>query len=308
MIELKPRFYYLKHDLAFKHIFGYQNNVEFLADVIENFRNLKLGSLGNSKIVNSVRLNKQIINEKAYELDILVELENGNLINVEMYNNYDQNAEIKSALYAAKVFGNIALRKGEKYDLTRMTSSIIFVKGDKVHKSDKTINKYLIVNEDDITDRMIPNLFQIFIVDVDAKDKNDYNINENLRLWLDFINSESLEELEELASKRDILKRALDEMKKFSEELWIQDFESRDLLIESQHDTALKNAIKETKEEAKLDYEKQRALDKLEYEEKIKTELAKTLLEDTKNIEYVAKITKLPLNEIEELAKELKLI
>lgn len=281
------KFYFLRNDLVFKHIFGYQGNVEFITDLLEYFLDLKPGTIGKIRIINSVRLNQQIIKDKAFELDILVELENGDLINVEMYNNYDINAEKKSALYTAKVFGSLALRRSEKYDLLKMTRGISFVKGDKVHKNGKPINKFLIINEEDLNDRMLPDLFQMYIVDIDVKDKNNYNISENLRLWLDFINSESLEELEVLASKRDILRRALEEMKRFNEEEWIQDFNSRDLLIESQHDTALKNVKEETKEEVKL-------------------ELAKNLLKkNVMSYEDIADTINLSIKDIKNLAKEL---
>ncbi|MCM1052663.1 MAG: Rpn family recombination-promoting nuclease/putative transposase, partial [Ruminococcus sp.] len=192
---------FLSNDLVFKFIFGTNNHVKYVSDLLESFYNLLPGSLKNLKILNSVKLNQNTIKNKKFELDVLVELENGDLINLEMYNKYDINAEKKSLLYISKVLGSKSLKASEKYDLARKAHQINFVKDDRVHNNKLSpIRKYTIINEENMNDRISPDLFKIYIIDIDDKDKFRYtNISERLKLWLELLSTDDEEELERLA-------------------------------------------------------------------------------------------------------------
>ncbi|MCM1053274.1 MAG: PD-(D/E)XK nuclease family transposase [Ruminococcus sp.] len=268
---------FLSNDLVFKFIFGTDNHIKYVADLLESFYNLESGSLKNLKVLNSVKFNSETIKEKNFEMDVLVELENGDLINLEMYNNYDVNAEKKSLLYISKVLGNKSLKIGEKYDLARKAHQINFVKDDRVHNNKLSpIRKYTIINEENMNDRISPDLFKIYIIDIDDKDKFRYtNISERLKLWLEILSAESEEELDKLAKKDSLIGEVVKDMKDFSSEEWVQDYTSRDRLIESQHETEIK-------------------------------EIAKSMLEEELDISLISKITKLSLEEIEKIDKSIK--
>lgn len=217
MKEKVKTIYPLYNDLMSKYIFGSEENSIFLATLLESFYNLEEGTLKDLKITNSVKLDLKTIKSKQYELDIKALLPNGNIINIEFYSCYNELSERKSFMYIADLYSN-ELKRGEDYSLLKRVSQINFVKHDYVHKSDEAIRKYLIINEANPKDFITPDLFQIYIINIDKKSKKSYNnVRNDFYKWLDLINAETEEERESIAKGNKIMESVVKKMEKFSE-------------------------------------------------------------------------------------------
>ena len=211
---MKTEVYSLCTDIMAKHIFGYQKHARFLEDLLESMFNLKSGSLNGTIILNSVKLDKMSIKRKDLEMDIIAKLPNGEIINLEFYTKYDKNSEIKSFMYIGRLFSNV-LDKGESYNKMNEIKQRNFVKGDNVHNNTELIRKYLVINEKDITDLLQPELFQIYIVDVDQSKKMKYNLGNKFSRWARLIAAESKEEMEKIVKGCEIMEDVYEEMKRF---------------------------------------------------------------------------------------------
>lgn len=171
-------------------------------------------------------------------MDILAQTLDGEIINVEFYSKYGKDAEIKNLMYISKTFAN-QLNKGDSYRLAKKVSQINFVKNITLHNYVEVVNKYIIINEKYPKDRILPDLFQIYIIDMDKKDKKMYNISERLRDWLELIQAESIEDMEKAVMGKPILEEALIDMKKFSKNKWMYGIFTRDRLMKSEHESEL---------------------------------------------------------------------
>ncbi len=289
--------YYLSNDLVFKHIFGTKENVRFTADLLESFYNYEKGSLKGLKVINSYKPKSENIKDKKYELDVLVKLKSGDLINLEMYNNYDLNAEKKSVLYISKIISKKAIKRGEEYNLANSVQQLNFVKGDKVHQSEDIIRKYIIINEKDGRDIMVPDIFQIYIINIDDKEKISYtNINKRLKLWLELLGIENKEDLEKIAKKDSLIGEVVEEMKRYNSDDWVQDYNSHEILMRSQFHTEKEEAVEKAEKKGINEGAKKKQL-----------EIAKNLLKQNKlSFNDIADTTSLSIKVIEKLAQDLK--
>lgn len=144
MIKTRVKVYPLYSDLMFKYIFGYQENSKFTAHMLESFLNLERGSLKDIKIKNSIKLDRKTVKDKKFETDVLVEIANGELINLEMYTKFDRNSEIKSVMYITSMFSR-GLKVADDYNITKGVTQINFVKTKK-NKKEEIIREYYLVN------------------------------------------------------------------------------------------------------------------------------------------------------------------
>lgn len=288
------KIYPLYTDLVSKYIFGTQENVKFLEDLLESVFDMKPGSLKGMQVLNSVNINKDYIQDKDMEMDIVAKTPTGEIINVEFYSNYTRSSEIKSLMYISKTFAT-QLKKGEEYLSLKKLRQINFIKGNYLHHNGSIINKYLIINEKDKKDQIMPDLFQIYIIDIDKNLKVDYNINERLRDWIKLIGAGDKKKMEEATKSSPIMKEALEKMKEFSSEEWFKGYFTKERLVKSQILEAKTEGISEGIEQG---------IEQGVKEQKI--EIAKTMLQKNETVEYVSEITDLPIKEVEKLKETLE--
>lgn len=272
--KIKQKVYPLHGDLTFKHIFGYQKNVAFTEFLLETiFYYYYYGIFKNIKIKNSVKLDQNTVNDKKFETDVLVELPTRELINLKMYTKYDRNASIKSVMYVTSIFSS-QLKVAEDYNLTKQVIQINFVKDNK-YKNDKMMKKYTLMEQNSLVDKIIPELFQIIVINVASEEKILYNKRKkDFYLLMKLINAETLEEMEEIVKGNEIMEQILEEMKKFSEEEYVQNYHAQEVLIKSQHNSEMKES---------------------------KEEVVKNLLKTSLTIEEIAKATNMSLEEVTKL-------
>ena len=294
--KIKQKVYPLHGDLMFKYIFGYQKNVaftEFLLETIFNY--YYYGIFKNIKIKNSVKLDQNTVRDKKFETDVLVELPTGEIINLEMYTKYDRNASIKSVMYVTSIFSS-QLKVAEDYNLTKQVIQINFVKDNK-YKNEKMIKKYTLMEQNSLVDKIIPELFQIIVINVASEEKILYNKREkDFYLLMKLINAETLEEMEEIVKGNEMMEKILEEMKRFSEEEYVQDYHAQEVLIKSQHNSEMK--------ELEQNYKAQETLIKSQHNSEMKEskeEVVRNLLKTSLTIEEIAKATNMSIEEVTRL-------
>ena len=237
----------LYRDLMAKYILGTERNSRFTFNLLELFFRLKPGALKDAKITNSVPLNGETIYQKGFQMDILVDLPNKEVINIEIYSKYERNSEIKSFMYLTRKFGT-NLNVGNDYNLAKKTTQLNFVKNNTMHNNRELISKYLVINDNNLEDKLLPDLFQLYIIDLDQEINKDYN-NDELMRWIRLIRAETDEEMQEIVKGNKLLEEVYEEMKKFSQEEWVDDYFNRDRLIRSQHNSEMQEQKEKLTEE-----------------------------------------------------------
>ena len=79
-----------------------------------------------------LKIDKDHLSDKGFELDVLVELPNKKKVIVEMYNNYSTSSEIKSLMYLTNKFSS-QLSSGEKYKDINSVIILNLAKNNKIH-------------------------------------------------------------------------------------------------------------------------------------------------------------------------------
>ncbi len=112
--ERKFRFMYHYYDLLFKEIFGTQKNIIYLEALLEDLKNIPIGSFhGKVKILNGAPLNKTNIKDKSITSDVVVQVDK-ETINLEMYTYFNKDAFTKSKLYLFRLYST-QLKVGGTY-------------------------------------------------------------------------------------------------------------------------------------------------------------------------------------------------
>lgn len=237
------RIFPLSGDLMFKHIFGYQKRSYFAEHLLQSLFPVDYYKFLGLTISNSIKLDRETIMQKKFETDVQVVLKNGELINLEMYSNFDKNAELKSLMYITSRFSG-HLKVQENYNNTKSNTQINFVNGKNVHHNEGLINKYILINENNPKDSIAKNFFQIFIIDVDKLDKVIYNdsMSVELYLWLKLIKAKDTEEIIEIGKKSEIMREVVEEMERFSNEGYVQDYHYDEVFKRSQMESELEES------------------------------------------------------------------
>jgi len=209
---MSKKYFSLSYDCVFKYLFGYSKNVIFTEKLLEALLDLEDGALNNKiKIINSLKLEKDCISDKNYEVDILVEMPDGNIVNLEAYRDFDKSNKIKSFVYLSHMLGS-HLNVGEEYIKIKNYEQYNLVKNNNGNLRSYIEYK---ISDTDLHAEYLPNVFKINIIRVDKVEKELYNISDKLKKWLMFINAESLEEAEKITRGDKILMEALNRLNKF---------------------------------------------------------------------------------------------
>ncbi len=279
--------YPIYYDLMAKFLFGTFDNKKFLIKILELIFDLESNSLKDLVILNSVRLSKESINSKDFDMDILVLLPNEVFLNIEFYSNYDRSSEIKSIMYISRFFSS-NLKRGDNYIDVKPHLQINFIKNNKLHKSSNLINKYILINTEDDTDEMIPDVLKIYTINLDYPKSIDYNMSE-LERWITFIGTEDDYIREEIVKGDKLMEEALKKAKEFCNEEYTKGYFWSKSLAKSQFAEEKEEALEQAQKE------KEQAL-----EEKV-INIAKNLMKDNLDIETISKCTGLSIDQIKNL-------
>lgn len=282
----------LSNDIMFKRFFGSEDYVFLTTMLVESLFNLPRHSLDGSVITNSVKLDRETVYSKSFELDVLLTTPNGDIYLLEMQPVYNTNAEIKNVMYACKVFSG-ELKSGGLYKEASKVTLINFSKEIYLHKTDQIISKYVMTNVEDIRDKMLEEKLSILIVDIDSKNDKTYNeISNGFKLMRELLGAQTIEEIEIAIRKLNepLLSNLLKDMVVFMEMDYVQDYSAQEKLIRSNLQDAKEEGIALGRASGLAEGEKNKQL-----------EIAKIMLHSNEPLEKVSLFTNLPIEELKNL-------
>ena len=282
----------LSNDIMFKRFFGSEDYVFLTTMLVESLFNLPRHSLDGSVITNSVKLDRETVYSKSFELDVLLTTPNGDIYLLEMQPIYNANAEIKNVMYACKVFSG-ELKSGGLYKEASKVTLINFSKEIYLHKTDQIISKYVMTNVEDIRDKMLEEKLSILIVDIDSKNDKTYNeISNGFKLMRELLGAQTIEEIEIAIRKLNepLLSNLLKDMVVFMEMDYVQDYSAQEKLIRSNLQDAKEEGIALGRASGLAEGEKNKQL-----------EIAKIMLNSNEPLEKVSLFTNLPIEELKNL-------
>lgn len=288
MVETKE-FVWLTNDLVFKHVFSHKEiTLDFLNSYLE-FVNTEV-RVTDILITPQRYVQNDHIKLHDYYLDICVVLSNGEIINLEMYNNFGITECKKSLTYASMLYSH-QLKKQETYDNAKKVTSLNITSGNYVGVNDKLINKYELVNENNHK-LLLKDGLEILLLRLDISDKIEYSINKSRCIkWLKFMNCKTYEEALNMAKGDNIFMSTVDIVKSFVSDPEVMNLFDRDKLKEESAEIRGREyGILEGKD-----------LGLREGQRKEKLETAKNMLKENFSFEQISKITHLSTSEIKKL-------
>ena len=284
----QEKFFPIYKDLVFKDIFGLQEHHHFTESLLESLFGLEHGSLKGLKILNSVPLNKKTIHDKDFVLDILVELPNGKVIDLETYSEYNENHKRKDFIYiTSSHLRQFNIEK--KYDELQSIYKTILAKNHKIKNSSQNIQKFTLIEQGNHDNIALNDYMEIWKINLDNKKDLLDNMSE-IEIWKSMIRAENPEEMQKIVPIMPILEEVLEELKRFSKEDFVIEWELHDALIRSEMTDAKKQGEETGKEIGKEIGEK-----------KEKITIAKNMLQDNLDLNTIAKYTGMSIDELKAL-------
>ena len=281
MVETKE-FVWLTNDLVFKHIFSHKEiTLDFLNSYLE-FVNADEVRVTDILITPQRYVQNDHIKLHDYYLDICVVLSNGEIINLEMYNNFGITECKKSLTYASMLYSH-QLKKQETYDNAKKVTSLNIMSGNYDGMNDKLLNKYELVNENNHK-LLLKDGLEILLLRLDISDKMEYSMNKSRCIkWLKFMNCKTYKDALNMAKGDKIFMSTVEIVKSFVSDPEVMSLFDRDKLKEESAEfRGMERGKKEGIAENKL-------------------ETAKNMLKENFSLEQISKITHLSTSEIKKL-------
>ena len=304
----------MKSDIVFKAFFS--RNEKFLKSFLSAIlgENVKI-----KKVMHDVRL-EQLTKEMKYGvLDLDVELESGELLNVEMQLRDNHNIEERTTFYASKKIVEQLEPKGKYEDLKKVI--VIAILNYSFIKSHQYVTETVRVAKVD-KEYEINNTVKYYYIELEKFRNQNPNMEEKINQWLAFIDMERGDLLEMAKEKNKEIKEATDayevltgndEIKRIAEIRLMSELEEQSALATARAkgtEEGLKQGKKEGLKRGKEEGLKQGKEEGLKQgkEEGLKQgkeeglkEIAKRMRNKGINIEEIMELTKLSKEEIEKL-------
>ena len=274
-------FIWLTNDLVFKHVFSNKN-------LIKDFYNSYLKYINSDLTISNIRVTKQKylqnnnIKLHDYYLDIVIVLSDGELVNIEMYNNFGETECKKSLAYASYIYSH-QLRKNNPYKRLKKVTSFNIMNGNYKLSNNEIINKYELINVIS-HEKILNESIEMLLIRLDILDKISYSKSEERFIrWCRLINAKTREEVIKIAKGDELLMSTVEMVDSF-----INDPE----VISIFHDDSWKivSAEQRGKEEGKTLGLKEALL-----------KTAKNMLLKNYTSKEISEITNLSISEIEKL-------
>ena len=274
---MKPKvFYPFIDDICFKYIFSKE-------EVLKDFLNSFFDYLKVDKRVVKVKSSSNVpiygkqVNKKVFYGDILVWLNTGEIVSIEMYRKFGKREYRKSLSYITRIYSN-QFERGSEYLDGKKVIGINLIENNYLKNNSFLVNRHGFVNCFNYGVLGVKDL-EMYNVRLDLVWEKVYNLDKKFIRWLKLIKGGSVEEMKKIAMNDKEMEAAV----KFMEE-FLADEEIRNIY----------DKINDVEY-----YAKEEGLAEGKRQEKIKT--AKTMLQDGLNINYISKYTGLSLSEIKAL-------
>jgi len=297
----------LKIDFAFKQVFGKEGNEPILLSFLNAALKLPEAKRIKSVEILNPEINREHLEDKASVLDIHARTEQGEHVNIEIQlaNKFDM--EKRTLYYWSRIY-SAQMKKGMPYTDLAKTITINILNFRFLQETERfhtTFHLYEDQEQFPLTDVIEIHFMEIPKL-MDKWEQRAVNPHDNeLERWLLLLEADDDEEirkeLEAIAMRDPVMKRAFDEWEDLSrdEKKWVE-YESRRKAILDEM-----AAVREAEIRQQRAREEGLAEGRTEGERQKATEIAREMLAEGDSLERVAKLTKLPLAEIEKLKDQL---
>jgi len=280
----------MKNDIVFKAFFhrNQQYTKSFLSAILGDAVKIK-------RVMHDVRL-EQLTKEMKYGvLDIDVELEDGEIVNIEMQLKDYHNIEKRTTFYASKKIVE-QLNPNKKYEDLKKVIIIAIL-----NYSLTDLPEYIIETERVITSHKeyrLNNEVKYYYIELDKFRKQNPDMDKAENQWLAFIDMERSDLLNMAIEKNEEIKNAMNDYEILTGDEEIKRLAEIRQMSELEEHSALYTATENGKKEGIKEGIKEGKKEGIKIANKT---IAKKLLKLNMPIEQIAEITKLSIKEIEKL-------
>lgn len=272
-------------DSIFKYIFGYKRNIKYTEYLLECLFKKEKGYFNNKiNILNSLKLGKNGLLEKEYEIDIRIEYEGKAIINIEPYTSFNKNSALKSFAYLNNEF----LNQFESGDA--LNNAKLLIQYNIIKETGYKTKEYTMISKDKERIELFngKDIFIMKIINLKDIDNNGYD--EKTKRLLKFLGANNMEEAKKIAKGDEMLMEIYGTASKYiksrNEQLAIID--------KLYYEGMKKEAIKEGYDEG---YGKGYGKG---YDKGI-AKIAKRMLKSGSDKEYICKVTGLTKEELDKI-------
>ena len=288
-----------KVDVVFKQVFGAEENKHILISLL----NAVLGWTGERQIAAVQILNpyleQEYIDDSYGILDIKVQLGSGELVDVEMQIGDRANMERRSTFYICRIFGDQKIVRGRYQDLNRAIGINIldFI---RIKDSRNYHTRFRLRECDEKID--LTDAIEIHFIELPKLDAKLANYENPLDRWAMFLKGwDNMELLERLSEEDPAIAQARKALEKMASDPRAKEIYEQRLKAIMDRNSDLYEAELKGMREGKREGIRE---GKKEGMREAKLETARNALLEGADIEFVAKITGLPLEIIQKLKAE----
>lgn len=264
-----------KIDLIFKIVFGSEQNIDILTSFLQAALDLPAEEYDSITLANPYLSPESLIGKTAI-LDIKIKTTTGKVIGVEMQVQSIPEMRERLVFYASKMIAEQALR-GDEYSVIQKVISIVIADFVLISENDFYHNRYHL--HDPQTGSTFTDIVEIHTLELP---KIPQDGDAPLLNWLRLFNADNEEELKELAERSEEMRKTVAIIEQLSEDEKMQRLAEAAEKNRRDEASRLQGAYREGREEGR-------------------EEVARNMLEEGLSDELIARVTGLPLAEIEKL-------
>jgi predicted transposase/invertase (TIGR01784 family) len=285
-----------KIDFVFKRLFGDDKNKDILMAFLSAVLKIPKPEFTGIKIINSELL-REFKEDKKGILDVRVQTEKEEQINIEIQILPTEYMPERTLFYLSKMYTS-QINPGDTYDKLKKCITINIVDFHCTPQKKPYACYHFTDNE---SGYQLTDILQVHFLELPKllDEETEKNEDDPIIQWMIFLDSKSKGVLEMLSEKNTDIKKAYSLLQIISQDQKARlAYEARQAEISDQL-TRIKTAAKKGKEEGKAEGKAEGIIEG-------KVETAKEAIKEGAKLEFVAKITGIPLEELKKLEKEVK--
>ena len=210
---MEQKFYGMQNDYMFRAVL--QKNKEVLKNLVAVLLEIDVSEIKTCEIENPIELGEDV-EEKECILDIKLILNNDKIVNIEMQNYWEAFWTSRSLFYWARSYAHID--KGHDYGELLPTVHIGIINFNLFPEHSKFLAEYRVL---DVEDKFqYSDMLQIKVLNLTQLDKaiEEHGEQSPLVKWSKVFRAKTMEEIEKLANKDEVLEDMVVTMKQLSED------------------------------------------------------------------------------------------
>ena len=213
-VETRKKLLPLKSDIVFKMFFGDEKNVGLLREFLIATLDLPEEEYDSVEIMDP-HVRGEYPDEKFGVLDVQIRTKNGKKIDVEIQVSETPCMRERIAGYTGKMLGS-QLSVGDRYEEIKKVISLVILDYNLIRDSECFHNTYMLCDME--TKSLFTDVLEIHTFELKKLPNRPEpgEKNEKQFLWLSLIGSEREDEIEMLATKNPVMKKAVGVLKKLS--------------------------------------------------------------------------------------------